>query len=850
MRAWVFSLALAILFLAFSNVVGAQTCEPPASGSWLVNETVVCSGEGTIVLNGSLLVNESGNITLEDSVLQLNSSTDGEFGIEVNGSFYVIRSTIENSSETGKAYTFVSNPGARVEIRDSAIHHCGYGSTDNKIMGVYVKSDGANITNTTFAQNQKALMVYSSNNNVSGNRITSNMFGLDVRGSGNLISANVISGNVDQPFYISGENALLENNIIENSSMYDYAQLQLNNSLISGNRFSNNEEGVSFRGINDNVTGNTFSLINSTALYVQDSENIRFTGNTLLDNNYGVYLYRTKNTVMTGNVINRSNVVDVYLLSAANNNFVNNNYTRLTRKWRLDLRVLYNNTAVSSANVIIRNNFNVIPFSGVTDSQGRISQQILNEITQNESGIFSYTPYSANATKTGYYGNSTVFNLTSDLSLVMIITPVPPPPENETFNFTVISPINDTYTKRNLTTGGMLLLSVSSEKNMSWCNYTFGNASAELAKTDPQDFRAYVNVSAFEGAYLVGFVCSSVGGITNSTEAYFSVYPAYECADDSECGSDQRCLLYMCVDLECGCGYAANHACIDYGCCKDSDCTGNQTCSLTEHECAAVSCECPEKIANHQCSIPSGYCCNDFLCEENETCEDHACVERTLSFRITETLVYGENITVLVVDQDDNPVTNVGIDVKYPDADPPIIETYYTDVNGKAEIPIKYWGRVNFVARKAKYFIGLSNAEIPEPMNWLFVIEIIVLIGAVAGIAVIALKFIKKGGVSLGGLGGGPLKLEKTMSGNRVMLTLANKTKKKLQDITVRDSVPNGAFLGSRLMPKVEPLDPANVVLTWEILELGPKEEVTIEYDARATNKGFSVMCSNKEYKA
>jgi parallel beta-helix repeat protein len=855
MRAWVLFLAVAILlsFSPFQAEAVSQNCAPTA-GDWFVNETVFCENED-IVFSGSLLVNASGNITFLNSKLGFNSSTDGEFGIEVNGSFYLIGSRIANSSDTNKAYTFFSNAGAQVEMRDSVIYHCGYGTTDSKKMGVYLKSDGSNITNMTFTGNNAALMVVSNGNNISGSRMSANKYGLDIRGSGNTITNNTISANSIYPLYLFGGSVVFSNNVIEDNTMDDYILFELNASLISGNRFSRNSEGIKITGRNDNVTGNLFSLTNSTAgsaVYFSDAENIRFTSNTLLDNSvYGVYFQRTKNTVMEGNHINRTSSMDFYLLSAANNIMSNNNYTKLVRKWRLDLRVLdNNNTAVGLVSVTIRNNLSMSVFSGSTDTQGRINYQIITEFMQNESGAWNYNPFSANASKTGYYGNSTAFNLTSDLSLVMIITPVPPPPENETFNFTVISPLNDTYTKRNLTTTGMLLLSVSSEKNMSWCNYTFGNASAELTKTDPKDFRAYINVSAFEGAYAVGFVCSSVDGITNSTEAYFSIYPAYECTDNDECDSDQRCLLYTCVDLECGCGYASNHACIDYACCKDSDCSGNQTCDLEGHVCAAVSCGCPEKISNHQCSIPLGYCCNDLLCEENETCEDHACVERTLSFRMPETLVYGENVTVLVLDQDDNPVSNVGIDVKYPDADPPIIESYYTDVNGKAEIPIKYWGRVNFIARKAKYFTGLSNAQIPEPMNWLFVLEIIVLIGAVAGIAVIAPKFIKKGGVSLGGLGGGPFKLEKTVSGNRVMLTLVNKTKKKLQDITVRDSVPNGAFLDSRLMPKVEPFDQANVMLTWEILELGPKEEVTIEYEARATNKGFSVLCDNKEYRA
>ncbi len=82
------------------------------------------------------------------------------------------------------------------------------------------------------------------------------------------------------------------------------------------------------------------------------------------------------------------------------------------------------------------------------------------------------------------------------------------------------------------------------------------------------------------------------------------------------------------------------------------------------------------------------------------------------------------------------------------------------------------------------------------------------------------------------------------------MLKIRNKTKKTLQDVTVRDSVPRGAFIRSRIMPKVEQWTSGSDVLTWEILRLAPNEEVDIEYDARSTHKGFSVKHNEKEYRA
>jgi hypothetical protein len=129
----------------------------------------------------------------------------------------------------------------------------------------------------------------------------------------------------------------------------------------------------------------------------------------------------------------------------------------------------------------------------------------------------------------------------------------------------------------------------------------------------------------------------------------------------------------------------------------------------------------------------------------------------------------------------------------------------------------------------------------------LFTVEIVVLVISLAGISFIAFRYVRKGGLSLGK---GPFMLEKTVSLDHVMLKIRNKTKKLVRDVTIRDSIPRDAFLRARIMPKIENLDGRNDLLIWEILELNAGEEVDIEYEARATNRGFSVRLGDKEYSA
>ena len=163
MRSWVLAVAFAIAFAALPGYAAAQDCTPPATGDWLIYEAAVCSSQN-IVLNGSLLINGSGNLTLENSVLSFNSNSNGQFGIDVNGSLNIVGSTIRN--ESSYAYTFVSNTGAALSMRDSSVSGCGSASGDNKMRGVYVKSSGTSISNVTFSGDYYALLLYASGSSV------------------------------------------------------------------------------------------------------------------------------------------------------------------------------------------------------------------------------------------------------------------------------------------------------------------------------------------------------------------------------------------------------------------------------------------------------------------------------------------------------------------------------------------------------------------------------------------------------------------------------------------------------------------------------------------------------------
>ena len=774
MRARVFILALAILMLV-PSFVNAQACDPPATGNWKVNETVSCSGK-TIVLNGSLLVNGSGNLTIESSTVQFNSTSDGQYGIEVNGSLYVRNSRVE--SNTTKAYTFVINAGAYIEVKDSEIRKCGYSSGNIKNRGLYVNADGFEITNTTFSGNYFAMIIGSQNGKVRFSRIKSNTAGLEVTGSGNALEHNIIQNNTGKGIYVTGD------------------------------------------GLN-------------------------ITNNTVLENEYGIYLNGTTGISISNSLCNKSSSYDIFMLSAGNTVISGTNYTSLVKKWYLDVEVMdEEGEGVEEADVVIKNNFTQAVFSGETDSYGGLAEQVLNERVENESGTFVFNPYSINVTEAGYYDNFTEFNLTGDMYLEIILNSTPE--ENATaLVLTINSPLNKTYFGTDpAIADDTLELTVSSETNMTSCDYSLDNGTRmEMDEVSPNRFQSSLDVLDLEGHYKLTFFCESSGGRTNSTSVFLSLYPFYECRSSFDCESTEICTDSECVELDCECGYAVNHECILYECCEDDDCKDNEYCDPDDHSCELVICDCPEKRYDHECHMVPEYCCSDLQCNENETCIENECVKKTLSFYLPEKLVLGETIKILVLNQDGDPVSNVGIDVKYPDRDPPVTESYYTDSNGVAEIPIKYAGRVDFVARKAKYFTSYRSGEVEEPFNWMFVIQAVVLVACIAGIAVIGLKFLR------GGFPGrSSFRLEKNISGNHVMLRIRNNTNDKLQNITIRDSVPEGAFIRCNINPEIEQAGNKTEMLEWFILELGPKEEIIIEYEAAQTGKGFTVEFHGREY--
>ncbi|MCW1305084.1 MAG: hypothetical protein OH354_04910, partial [Candidatus Parvarchaeota archaeon] len=106
-------------------------CEFPTFGEWIVNKSTYC-GDTIINLNGNLTIRTGGEITypllpfstalfLHNVTLRINSSYDGEYGIQVGdmGALYVLNSKITNGDFEDANFFFEVRPGATLQINNS-----------------------------------------------------------------------------------------------------------------------------------------------------------------------------------------------------------------------------------------------------------------------------------------------------------------------------------------------------------------------------------------------------------------------------------------------------------------------------------------------------------------------------------------------------------------------------------------------------------------------------------------------------------------------------------------------------------------------------------------------------------
>jgi parallel beta-helix repeat protein len=257
-------------------------------GDWVVNDTRSYS-DISVMLNGSLIVFPTGNLTLRNATILFNNSFKGEYGIEVmpGGTLFVLDNDEDHLTEYDQSnittididnnlYFIIRD--SKMTMRNSKLSNCGsnqdldsppwelidairiisYGEPWTR--GMYITGEGSNVTieNNNMTGNFVSILIdNATGTNVVGNVFSDNIFDIYLNNSElNLLKGNSFENNHGFPIFLfsSGNNTISSNNI---SNPYDniIAGIYLYTRQCYGNNIINNNISGGDYGINLNRAG-------------------------------------------------------------------------------------------------------------------------------------------------------------------------------------------------------------------------------------------------------------------------------------------------------------------------------------------------------------------------------------------------------------------------------------------------------------------------------------------------------------------------------------------------------------------------------------------------------------------
>ncbi|WP_276257590.1 NosD domain-containing protein [Haloglomus litoreum] len=302
----------------------------------VTNDTVWTDRD--LVVDGFVVVESGGSLTLQNTTLRFAMATDLASGIEVRdgGTLRVLGGSEIGSTDRFDSVYFISKRGSTLELRDSTIRDVGR-STGSFVRnyGVIVSADDAIVENVTFRENNYALIIH----NTTGVTVRNSRFGefdnVDVRfSSGTVLEGNTFARSADVRFYYATDGVFADN-LVEETTL---EITQSTNVTARANTFSDDFGlGINLRDSDRNhIADNSFT---SGAVYAFQSDNNRIVNNTatvvsregfelleahnnvLQDNTVegaddGIRIHRSTNTTLVGNRINGSVEAGVRFLEA------------------------------------------------------------------------------------------------------------------------------------------------------------------------------------------------------------------------------------------------------------------------------------------------------------------------------------------------------------------------------------------------------------------------------------------------------------------------------------------------------------------------------------------------------
>lgn len=217
---------------------------PPSSGDWRINDTVILK-DRSLIINGSIIVETTGALILENTNLYMNLNSDGEYWIDVYGNLTLLKSVITAYNTSNNYYIRVFS-GAKLRIEDSQVSYAGYtwGSNGDKT-GLWINTNNTIIHNTTIHNNYYGIFLfYSNSSRIINSTIRFTSYGIFLRGSSLNVITNVLIENSSMyglAMDSSSNMNAIYNNTIKNGSFYGMFLYSCYDNKIFFNNFINNK---------------------------------------------------------------------------------------------------------------------------------------------------------------------------------------------------------------------------------------------------------------------------------------------------------------------------------------------------------------------------------------------------------------------------------------------------------------------------------------------------------------------------------------------------------------------------------------------------------------------------------
>jgi len=253
--------------------------------------------------------------------------------------------------QTGDVYTFSGDISDSIEVQRSNIiidgnHYTlrgGPGSGIGILLdGFFYSVRNVTVRDLVVADFSSAIeLSLSSDNSITGNEIVNSSIGVYLdESSHNVISDNTIANNTEGVFVTSSSQNIISRNTITNPVPNPNPSLtygiQLSaasyNNTISGNTIVNNNFGVFFSFSHLNLVSGNNITGNSNGLYLASAFNNTFSANIIENSLNGVYFYRlSHNNTLSGNTVSKNNY-GIYVYNSSDNRIYENNFLNNTRQ--------------------------------------------------------------------------------------------------------------------------------------------------------------------------------------------------------------------------------------------------------------------------------------------------------------------------------------------------------------------------------------------------------------------------------------------------------------------------------------------------------------------------------------